>query len=137
QEAATALAEMVTSVTNRHNRGFKVLVTTVPPIGPASGMTGPQLATFESRRQAYNAAVLNGDSGADAVIDWHSGEVSDPTNAAYFYSGDQTHFTEALNDVAAARAMAAIRALSPASFNSGNQRSFPRGIGRGITRGVA
>lgn len=114
QEADTAIAEMVTSVTKRHNRGFKVAVWTIPPVGTSSGsgMTPSQQGVYESRRVAFNNAVRAGATGADTIIDIAADpRLSDPSNATYFYQVDTVHFTAAGNAVIAELSKAAILAL--------------------------
>jgi lysophospholipase L1-like esterase len=110
---ADTLAEMAASVSARHAKGFEVLVVTVPPMGPQDDKTGPEEAEFEARRLLYNAALRDGDSGADGVIDWAAAAAfSDPTDLTYF-NADLVHFTAAGNDVAAELAQAAIEPVSP------------------------
>lgn len=110
KDAATSIADMTTSVANRQAQGAYVFVCTVPKRGD---LAEPDATTFEGRRVAYNTAILAGDTGADGILDWAGlPELSDPEDLTYFYS-DKLHFTEAMNDVLAAQAKAAIDAVTP------------------------
>lgn len=101
---ATALTQMASQVAARHNKGYEVIVQTLPYADATqSGLpiTQPDYETF---RAAYNAGVRNGDTGADHVLDLaaRSGW-DDPGRNAAFYNADNIHTTDVGNaDIAAA-----------------------------------
>lgn len=103
QTPAQVKAEMDAFVANRLAQGQVVFAVTVPPA--IGGLFN------ETDRQSYNTLLRADKAGAHRLIDWAAdSRLSDPTDATYFYSGDQTHFTEAGNDVCAELALAQITA---------------------------
>lgn len=75
--AATLEAAQANLVTQAHTSGIRFILTTITPCAGDSACT----SGFESARQAYNAWVRSGASGADSVADFDAA-VRDPANPA-------------------------------------------------------
>lgn len=86
--SALALESAQTSlVASAHNAGVRVALATITPCAGASNCG----AAFESQRQAYNAWVRSGASGADSVADFDAAVSSGAALAGMYDSGDHLH----------------------------------------------
>lgn len=86
--SAVALESAQTSLAiSAHNAGVRVVLATIPPCFGASNCG----SSFETQRQAYNAWVRAGSSGADAVADFDAAVSSGASLAGVYDSGDHLH----------------------------------------------
>jgi lysophospholipase L1-like esterase len=104
---AQAVADMTTSVANRHANGFtQVYVQTLPYGDPEGVGAAVSQATYDAFRTDYNAAVRALAMGHDGVFDLQAvAGFEDPVTAGYF-KADLTHLTST-GSAAVAAALAA------------------------------
>jgi lysophospholipase L1-like esterase len=74
-------------VTSAHAAGLRILLSTITPCAGASNCG----STFEQNRQAYNAWVRAGSSGADGVADFDSAVGAGAALAAMYDDGGHIH----------------------------------------------
>ena len=81
--------------------GFdKVILTTMPAMGPTTGSPPVPTAPQWAEALAHNVLVRSNSGGFDGVADLYQGALTDATNPTY-YMGDRLHFVAAGAQVAA------------------------------------
>lgn len=89
--AASLESAQASLVASAHAAGLRILLTTITPCAGASLCT----SAFETQRQAYNAWVRAGTSGADGVADFSAAVSNGTALDASFDSGDHLHMDAA------------------------------------------
>ena len=85
---ASALESAQSSlIASAHTAGVRVLLSTLTPCGGESRCT----SAVETQRQAYNAWVLSGGSGADGVVDFDAAIDTGGYIKPVYDSGDHLH----------------------------------------------
>jgi lysophospholipase L1-like esterase len=85
--AAALESAQATLIASAHSAGLRVVLATITPCAGASLCGG----AFETQRQAYNAWVRAGSSGADSVADFDAAVSSGTSLAGIYDPGDHLH----------------------------------------------